>query len=223
VTAAPKELAMPQGRVSNIELSKPVNPTGPPIILWKIEVTDQNKEKSFILADNAGLTKQVLLPQSRRTPIDWYDPKTMFDTLAQLAASFGHDRQFAEIAFFNDKVVITAQDHMQPNSFSQILLTDTGFDRAGTASISAGKNVPFRIDDLRELSPERIRDLEARTLATLKMPPKTISSITIGRGSMDPSPQGNITIEVRAEERPFGRAGRVNYELDGTVIKTYLP
>ena len=40
---------------------------------------------------------------------------------------------------------------------------------------------------------------------------------------MDPSPKGNVTIEIRAEERPFGRAGRVNYELDGTVIKTYLP
>ena len=55
------------------------------------------------------------------------------------------------------------------------------------------------------------------------MPQKTISSITIGRGGMDPSPKGNVTIEIRAEERPSGRAGRVNYELDGTVVKTYLP
>jgi len=87
----------------------------------------------------------------------------------------------------------------------------------------AAKNVPFSIGDLSALTTERIRDLEARTLATLKMPPKTISSITIGRGGMDPSPKGNVTIEIRAEERPFGRAGRVNYELDGTAIKTYLP
>jgi hypothetical protein len=40
---------------------------------------------------------------------------------------------------------------------------------------------------------------------------------------MDPSPNGNVTIEIRAEERPGGRAGRVNYELDGTVIRAYLP
>ena len=29
--------------------------------------------------------------------------------------------------------------------------------------------------------------------------------------------------EIRAEEKPFGRGGRINYELDGTVLKAYLP
>ena len=87
----------------------------------------------------------------------------------------------------------------------------------------AANAVPFRIGDLSALTAERIRDLEDKTLDTLKLPPKTISSITIGRASMDPSPNGNVTIEIRAEEKPSGRAGRVNYELDGTVIRTYLP
>ena len=112
---------------------------------------------------------------------------------------------------------------MQENVSREIILSDNGYDRSGTPSTPASKNLPFRIGDLSALTTERIRDLEAKTLATLKMPPKTISSITIGRGSMDPSPKGNVTIEIRAEERPFGRAGRVNYELDGTVIRTYLP
>ena len=57
----------------------------------------------------------------------------------------------------------------------------------------------------------------------LRMQPHAISSITIGRGSMDPSPKGNVTVEIRAEERAFGRGGRVNYEMDGTVLKAYLP
>ncbi len=221
--AAPSELAMPQGRVTAIELSKPANPTGPPIILWKIEVADQNNEKGFILADTAGSVKQIMPPPSRRKPIDWYDPKTMFDTLARIGVEFGHDRKFAEITFLNDKVVITAENHMEPNVYGQILLNESGFERFGTPAMSATKNVPYRIDDLQGLNLERIRDLEARTLATLKMPPNTISSITIGRGGMDPSPKGNVTIEIRAEERPSGRAGRVNYELDGTVIRAYLP
>ena len=43
------------------------------------------------------------------------------------------------------------------------------------------------------------------------------------RSSMDPSPKGNVTVEIRAEERAFGRGGRVNYEMDGTVLKAYLP
>ena len=221
--AAAPQLAMPQGRITGVEVSKPVNPLGPSIVLWKIEITDQNKEKGFILADAAGTVKQVMPPQSRRKPADWYDPKTMFDTFAKLGVDFGQDRQYGEITFFNDKVIITAQDHMQPNIFREIMFSDNGYVRSGTPSMSASKNVPFRIGDLSALTVERIRDLEAQTLATLKMPPKTISSITIGRGSMDPSPKGNVTIEIRAEERPSGRAGRVNYELDGTVIRTYLP
>jgi len=40
---------------------------------------------------------------------------------------------------------------------------------------------------------------------------------------MDPSPRGNVTIEIRAKETPFGRGGRINYELDGTMLKAYLP
>lgn len=221
--AAAGQLSMPQGRVTGIEISKPVNPIGQPIVLWKIEVTDQNKEKGYILADTAGTLKKVMLPESRHTATDWYDPATMAATFARLGVDFGQDRQYAEITIFNDKVIITAQDHMQENISREIILSDGGYDRSGSPSMLAAKNVPFRIGDLSALTTERIRDLEARTLATLKMPPKTISSITIGRGGMDPSPKGNVTIEIRAEERPFGRAGRVNYELDGTAIKTYLP
>lgn len=221
--AAPGQLGMPQGRITGIEVSEPVNPIGQPVVLWKIEVTDQNKEKGYVLADTAGRLKRVMPPESRRTATDWYDPATMVANFARLGVDFGQDRQYAEITIFKDKMIITAQDHMQENVSREIILSDTGYDRSGTPSMPAAKNAPFRIGDLSALTAERIRDLEAQTLAMLKMPPKTISSITIGRGSMDPSPKGNVTIEIRAEERPFGRAGRVNYELDGTVIRTYLP
>jgi hypothetical protein len=221
--AAPLQLEMPQGRVTGIEVSEPVNPIGQPIVLWKIEVTDQNKEKGYVLVDTAGTLKKVMPPESRRKQIDWYDPATMAATFARLGVDFGKDRRYAEITIFNDKIVITAQDHMQENISREIILSDNGYDRSGTPSMMAAKNAPFRIGELSALTAERIRDLEAKTLATLKMPPKSISSITIGRGGMDPSSKGNVTIEIRAEERPFGRAGRVNYELDGTVIRTYLP
>lgn len=221
--AATQQLGMPQGRITGIEVSKPVNPIGQPMVLWKIEVTDQNKEKGYVLADTAGTVKKIMLPENRRTATDWYDPVTVAATFARLGVDFGQDRQYAEITIFKDKVIVTAQDHMQENVSREIILSDNGYDRSGTPSMSAAKNKPFRIGDLSALTAERIRDLESKTLATLKMPPKTISSITIGRGSMDPSPKGNVTIEIRAEERPFGRAGRVNYELDGTVIRTYLP
>jgi hypothetical protein len=36
-------------------------------------------------------------------------------------------------------------------------------------------------------------------------------------------PQGNVTVEFRAEEAAFKRSGRVNREIDGREIKAYLP
>ncbi len=68
--AAMEQLAMPHGRVTAIELSKelskPASGTAAPVLLWRIEVTDRNDDKGFILADTAGVVKQVMPPQRRR-------------------------------------------------------------------------------------------------------------------------------------------------------------
>jgi hypothetical protein len=58
--AAAAKLSMPQGRITSIELAKPENPTGPPILLWKVEVSDQGGKKGYVLFDTAGTAKQVM-------------------------------------------------------------------------------------------------------------------------------------------------------------------
>lgn len=52
-------LAMPQGRVTAIELTRPAAPAGSASVIWKIEVTEQDK-KGAVLADAAGEVKQVM-------------------------------------------------------------------------------------------------------------------------------------------------------------------
>src|SRR5262249_7113552 len=101
--------------------------------------------------------------------------------------------------------------------------SDDGFTRFGTPSPFAIGNPPFTVDDLRPLSAERLAALESDTLSRLGLSPGSITTITIERGAMDPSPTSGVTVEIRAEDHPFGRGGRVNYELDGRVIKAYLP
>jgi hypothetical protein len=123
--------------------------------------------------------------------------------------------------FMDDKVVITARDPRQPGELAQILLTKDGFMRFGTPSMLAARSHPFALAELAPLTAAKLAEMG--TLKRLTMPPKSISSITLGRGSMDPSPRGNVTIEIRAEEKPFGRGGRISYELDGTVLRAYLP
>src|SRR5262249_21205704 len=143
--AAPAALSMPEGKITGIELSKPDNPIGRPIILLKIEVTDPNRESGFVITDASGTIKQVMPPKSRRKTVDYYDPATIIETFGRLSSDFGQSREYAEITFFNDKVVIVMADHMQPNSFSQVILNEDGLQRIGTPAMSAVKNVPFHI------------------------------------------------------------------------------
>jgi len=214
---------MPQGRVTGAEVSRPAQGVGEPAVVWKIEVTDINREKGTILADTRGAVTEVTLPESRRPPIDWYDPATMVQMLDRIGREFGNGAKFSEITFMNDKVVIVAPDPRQPQTFVQVLLMKDGFSRFGSPGMPATMQAPFALDDLQPLSAPKLAELQSATLTRLSLPPRSISSITLGRGSMDPSPRGNVTIEIRAEDRPFGRSGRVNYELDGRELKAYLP
>jgi lipoprotein NlpI len=147
----------------------------------------------------------------------------MIAAFARIEREFGAGATLAELLFYDDKVTITARDPRQPAGFTQVLLRDDGFMRFGTPSPFSIERPLFAIGDLRTLTTARLSDLEAAALARLKLPAKSITTITIGRGGMDPSPAGNVAIEIRAEESPNGRSGRVEYELDGKVIAEYLP
>lgn len=223
VVTAKDQLGMPTGHVTDIGLSKPTDGAGQPALLWKVEVTDGNRERGYVLADTKGAIKHVMLPQSRRKPTDWYDPETMAGALARMMREFGPETKFTDLTFMGDKVVITVQDPRKPGEYAQMLLTDAGFTRFGTPSMFAVRNPPFTMADLASLDARKLAELQAATLEKLRMQPNAIAGVTISRGSMDPSPKGNVTVEIRAEERAFGRGGRVNYEMDGTVLKAYLP
>jgi hypothetical protein len=223
VAAAKDQLGMPNGRITDLGLSKPTDGAGQPVLLWKVEITDANREHGYVLADIKGVIKQTMLPESRRKPTDWYDPAAMAGAITRMTREFGPAARFVDLTFMNDKVVITVQDPRKPDDYAQMLLTDAGFTRFGTPSMFAVRNPPFTMADLAPLDARKLADLQAATLEKLGMQPNAIAGVTISRGSMDPSPKGNVTIEIRAEERVFGRGGRVNYEMDGTVLKAYLP
>lgn len=204
-------------------MSKPTEGAGEPALLWKVEITDPNREHGYVLADVKGTIRHTMLPESRRRPTDWYDPVAVAGAIVRMGREFGPDAKFADLTFMNDKVVITVQDPRKSGEYAQMILTDAGIMRFGTPSMFAVRNPPFTMAELAPLDVKRLGELQTATLEKLRMQPNTIAGITISRGSLDPSPKGNVTVEIRAEERAFGRGGRVNYEMDGTVLKAYLP
>jgi hypothetical protein len=228
--AARESLGMPRGRLSDIGLKKSAERVGNPIIQWQIEVTDDNGDNGSVFADTGGSVKQTLLPAGRRKASDWFDPATMVDAFTRIGGEFGSGAKIAQLLFYDDYVRITAQDPLKPAELIDVDLSDQGFKRHGSVFAAARLlpgTRPFTIAELAPLTAERIADLEAKTLARINLPKAQITNITIGRGNMDPSPKGNVTIEIRALVPPFNApippGGRVVYELDGKVIKSYLP
>jgi hypothetical protein len=232
VATAKERLGMPQGRLQGVELRKRAEGLRDPMLMWNVEITDSNGEKGSVLADVAGAVKQVLLPESRRKPSDWLDPATVVAAFDKIAREFGPDAKLIEVLFHDHKVRISAEDPRRPGQPIDVILSDTGFSRFGSGAFAMaaamwGKPRTFTIAELEALTPQHIADLAASTVARMNLPNVQVTRITIGRNNMDPSPRGNITIEVRALVPPFNApippGGRVVYELHGKVVKYYLP
>ena len=224
IAAARESFGLPQAELADIQLEKPRNGVGAPVLVWKVDFTDTNGERGSVLADAAGTVTQVLLPKSRRKPVDWFDPQTMVEAFAQIDKEFGADAKFSAIGVDEYAVFLTMPAPAEPSKFVEFRLNEEGFSRDdGPPPIYATTDATFTMADLAPLTTKRIGTLEAQTLASLKLAPTNLGYISLGRVNMDPSPKRNVTIEIRAGNDATGRNGRVVYELDGTVIKSYLP
>jgi len=224
---ARQSLAMQYGKITEVKVAKPALGVRAPAIAWTVEIADGNDHGSVVI-DAAGAVQQVMLPESRHRPSDWRDPQTLVDALARIDREFGPGAQFLSIAADKDKILITAQDPRKTDAVTSVILNDHGFERFGMpGGFMSGPtpwftgNPHFTTADLKPLTAERLAALRSRTLARLQLP--NIDRITIERANMDPSPRGNVVVEVRAEDHPFGHDGRIVYEMDGTVIQEYLP
>lgn len=220
---ARQSLAMPKGRITEVTVTKPTEGVGTPVVVWTVEIEDGSDKGSAVI-DAKGAVLSVLLPESRRPPADWLDPATAIAGLARIGKEFGPGAGFSAISFEKEKIEITAPDPRDRNSFTSVRLDDKGFHRWGSPFSFYTANAAFTLDELKPLTAERLAQLEARTLARLKLPPGTVTDVTLSRGGFDPSPKGLVSLEIRAAlNPPFGRDGRVVYDINGAVIKEYLP
>jgi len=222
VAKAKDALQMPDGTLDEIEVEKPADQPGEPVVTWTVVLKDANGEEGKARFDAKGELLGAALPESRRKAFDGREPATWLDALAKLEATFGAG-DFVEITLNDDRIRIIAADPQKPTELGQFFLEQTGFSRFGSASPFDQETARFRLAEIKGLTAEQLDRLKAATVARLGLPADKITSITIGRGSLDPSQQNNVTVEIRAEEAAFGRGGRVNWEIDGREIKAYLP
>jgi hypothetical protein len=222
VSKAREALGMAAAKLAEIEVFKPKDQPGTPQLEWEITLVDGN-DKGIARFNAKGEAIGTMLPESRRKPFDGRAPATWPTILSELAKSFGGEGAIAEMTLYDKHVSIVALDPQNPKDLGQFLLTEDGVTRFGTVSPFAVTNPRFSVADLKALDVEQMGKLQDATAKRLGIPASKITIIAIGKASMDPSPDGNVTVEIHAEEAPFGRGGRVNWEIDGREIKAYLP
>jgi hypothetical protein len=220
VEEARERIAMPKGRITTIELSKPGSGVAGPALRWRIDI-DEGRERGTATFDTAGGLKTLLLPQSRRAPVDWLKPESAADALAQIRREFGENARIVQILIHDRQISITAEDPSQPGQTMQVLLNGDGFMRFGTAWQS-GVRGAFTMNDVKSLSADALSEFISRTLTELKMPPGAVSRITIGRGTIQSTPDNSVKIELRVDARGVGSGWGV-YELDGRVVRYMRP
>lgn len=222
VQKARDALDMPDAAIDTIELAKPRDQPGTPRLEWNITLL-KDGEKGVARFDAKGEPVWVTLPESRRKPFDGRDPAVWPAVLSQIEASFGSEGAIVELVLHDRHVSIAVDDPQNPKEPSQYLLDENGIRRFGTASLFEMQNPRFSVSDLKALDEAQMRKLQEATAQRLGLSVANITTIVIGKSSLDPSSQGNVTVEIRAEEAPFQRSGRVNWEIDGREIKAYLP
>ena len=222
VQKARDALDMPDAAVDDIELTKFKDHPGAPRLEWKITLL-KHGEKGVARFDAKGEQLGLTLPESRRKPFDGRDPAAWPAVLSQIEASFGGKGVLAELVIHDRHISIAAEDPQDPKELNQFLLDENGIRRFGTASLFEMQNPRFSASDLKALDEAQMRKLQETTAQRLGLTVAHITTISIGKSSLDPSSQDNVTVEIRAEEAPFKRSGRVNWEIDGREIKAYLP
>jgi hypothetical protein len=227
IAAARRAAGKPDGRVASLSLSKPSDTVGSLAVLWRVEIEESVRERTVVTLDTAGAVQHVLPPQSRRVEVNWLEPKRAAEALAALAQAFGPDARLVEIVVHDRHVSAIAEDPREPGRTMQAILRDGRFVRFGTAvagpmAAVLGRGAPFGLDLLQDFDAARIAAFADRTLAELKMPPGSVSRITIGRGTIQSTPDHSVKVEIRADARGVGSGWGV-YELDGRVVRYMRP
>lgn len=188
---------------------------GPPVTFFD--------EEGVARFDAKGEPVWIKLPESRGRPFDGRDPAAWPAVLSQIEASLGTESILVELVLHDRHISVAVDDPQNPKEPSQFLLDENGIRRFGTASLFEMPNPRFSVSDLKALDAAQMRKLQEATAQRLGLTVANITTIAIQKSSLDPSSQGKVTVEIRAEEAPFERSGRVNWEIDGREIKAYLP
>ncbi len=219
------KLAMPKGRITSMEATRPTTQVGGPTLVWEVEVTDTDGSKGIVKADQTGAVTDVILPESRRPPMAWLAPDGIRVTLGRIAKSFGANARFTEISIDDEKASVVAEDPLKRGENAQFIVDATEISRFGFPfDKHVHAETAFTLEEAASIDAGHIKAMEDETLRRMKLPDAHVARVTFSRGNVFvQSPRGLITVEVRLDRADGNSGGRVTFDAEGRVIDVVNP
>jgi hypothetical protein len=214
--------ALPQADITSLEVAKSTDRPGGPVLVWTVELTEPSGDVTSVTADTHGAIEHVLLPPTRRPPVDWLSAATIAGAIAKVGATFGPATKITSIVFDDRGGRITIEDPANNNQAQTFDLAEDGATRSGITFQLDSSGARFGVPDLAPLDEKMIAKLEAEAMKRLGgQKPGYLESVSIGAHPFEPQ-AGAHAIEVRIRDIPQDSA-QANYawivfDFNGQVV-----
>jgi hypothetical protein len=224
-TAARERLRLPGGQIGIVQLSKPANAVGGPVIEWEINVKAANDQvvEGYVVFDGKGNVLRTKFPPGMGPKLDMLDASSAAPAFAAVSSSLGDHAAVVELAFRPENVMVTAKDPQKPDA--RVVFEYRG--ESVSRSIMPPLDWPtFGADWFFDLSlaqpiARRWAELQQDTLSRLGLTDGKVERITISKQKLAMPRNDQVLVEIRASAGR--REGRVVYDMTGKMVDIVKP
>jgi hypothetical protein len=214
--------ALPQADITRLQVETSSERPGKPVLVWTVEITEPSGEVTSVVADTHGVIQRVILPPSRRPPVDWLDASTIARAIARVGPTFGAGTKIASLVFDDRGGRITIEDPANNGRAQTFDFAEDGATRAGITFQLDSSGARFGVSDIASLDEKMISKLEAEAIRRLGgQTPVYLESISIGAHPFEPQ-AGAHAIEVRirdvAQDSVQAHYAWIVFDFNGRVV-----
>ena len=96
--------------ITGLQVEKSSERPGGPALVWTVEITEPSGDVTAVIANTQGAIQRILVPPSRRPPVDWLNPATIAGAVASVGPTFGAATKITSIVFDDRGGRITIED-----------------------------------------------------------------------------------------------------------------
>jgi hypothetical protein len=217
-----EKAALPQAEITRLEIGKSTEQPGEPVLVWTVEIMEPSGEVTSVIADTKGAIQRVVLPPSRRPPVDWLSAATIAGAIARIGPTFGAASKIASIVFDDRGGRVTIDDPANQGQAQTFDFSEDGAARSGITFTLDSSGPRFGVADVATLDEKMIARLEAEAMKRLGgQNPIYLESVSIGAHPFEPQ-AGALAIEVRvrniAQDSVQANYAWIVFDFNGRVV-----